>query len=130
MNCTKCGTAVSPDAKFCAECGSPISEAPSQKDAKAPVVPTVATKRKAVSLYILGGFLILGYAMLFTPDFLGKGISPQTSAGYIFWTGLLFYLWWKQRGRNGWHGALVGSAIALVVLFVAGFIGGVVRYGA
>lgn len=91
MNCTKCGTAVSADAKFCVECGSPISELSSQKDSKAPLIPTVAAKRKAASLYILGGFLVLGYAMLFTPDFLGKKISPQTSAGYIFWTGLLFY---------------------------------------
>lgn len=128
MNCTKCGTVASANAKFCAECGSPISDSLSENGTETPKVPAVAVTRKAISLYIFGVLMAFGYAFLFIQASAGQNVPPQIGYGYIFWTGVLFYFWWKQRARKGWRGALVGAAIALVALFVAGFIVGIVGH--
>lgn len=129
MHCTKCGTVALANAKFCAECGSPISDSSSEKDIETPKAPVVAATRKVISLYILGILMAFGYAFLFIQASAGQNVPPQIGYGYIFWTGVLFYYWWKQRARKGWRGALIGTIIALVALFAAGFIVGVVGHG-
>jgi hypothetical protein len=90
----------------------------------------VVITRKAISLYILGVLLVCAYALLFFSAAAGQNMSPQWGYGYIFWTALFFYYWCKRRARKGWHGAVVGSIIALVTLFAAAFIVGIVRHGA
>jgi hypothetical protein len=130
MYCTRCGTLASTDAKFCAKCGSPVSETPSEKPTEAPAAPVVATKPRALWLYIAGLLLVGAYAAMFIPAIAGQNINPQSGYGSMLWTGLLFYLWWKRRARKGWHGALVGSAIGLFAFFAAAFISGFMRHGA
>ena len=126
MYCTQCGTLASPDAKFCAKCGRRFGEA--EKPTEAPAVSVVASKPKALWLYIVGVLLVGAYAAIFIPAFAGENINPQFGPGSMFWTGLFFYLWWKQRARKGWQGALVGSAIGLIAFLAAAFISGLIRH--
>ena len=128
MHCTQCGTLASTDAKFCAKCGSPVSE--TGKPTEAPAVPFVISKPKALWLYIVGVLLVGTYAAMFIPAIAGQNINPQSGYGSMLWTSLFFYLLWKRRTRKGWHGALVGSAIGLFVFVAAAFISGLIRHGA
>ncbi|MBW2035392.1 MAG: zinc ribbon domain-containing protein [Deltaproteobacteria bacterium] len=128
MHCTQCGTLASPDAKFCAKCGSPIGE--TEKPTEAQAVTVVVSKPRALWLYIVGILLFGAYAAIFIPAIVGLNINPQVGPGSMFWNGLFFYLWWKRRGRKGWHGALVGSVIGLFAFFAAAFISALIRHGA
>ena len=131
MHCTQCGTLNVTDAKFCSQCGSPISAGMSQKPSEAP--PVAANFAKPRTLYIVGLVLVgiplvANYAIMFGLAFAGQSVPHVGQWGFflILWTGLFFYLWWKLRRRNGWHGALIGLACGFLAFTVAAFIRGFV----
>lgn len=123
MHCTQCGSLVGTGVRFCSKCGSPISAAD-----LAPAVPRgIAKKPSVIWLYLVGVLLIGAYAAVFIPAAAGE-INSQADFGIFFLTALFFYLWWKRRGRKGWHGMLIGLGAGFVVEFVAGFISAFVRH--
>jgi hypothetical protein len=71
--------------------------------------------------------MVGAYAALFLPAFAGHQLPPSAGPASIFWNWLFFYLFWKRRGRKGWHGGLIGAGVGLVVFVLAAFIGGMVR---
>jgi len=83
------------------------------------------SKIKGSSLYISGGILVLAYVMLFTQTLTKIHIQPQMLLGYIFWTSVFFYYWWKYRSKNQWTGAFIGFVIGVVAINLAGFIVGI-----
>ncbi len=84
-------------------------------------------KPRIIWLYIVGFLLIGNAAAMFAPAFLGQSFDPMGGLGSMIWTGLFFYLWWKRRARKGWHGALIGTALGLLVGILAGFIEAIMR---
>ncbi len=130
MYCMQCGTLLSPDTKFCAKCGSPVNKVSFEKSTEALIVPAVVTKPNVLWVYVIAVAIVGTYAAMFIPAFVGQTINPQSGYGAMLWTGLFFHLWWKRRGRKGWHGALNGAAIGLLVFFAASFLSGFMRHGA
>lgn len=124
MYCAQCGTLAVVDAKFCSKCGSPMSIDASEKPSEAKSTTTDVAKPRKLWLYIVGVLLVGTYAAMFLPAFGGQKINPQSTFSSMLWTGLFFYLWWKRRARKGWHGALVGSALGLLVSVAAEVIAG------
>jgi len=134
MYCTKCGTLAVADAKFCSKCGNPISADITEKHSEAPAVKADIAKPRKLSvvwLFIVGVLLVGADAGgLFIPAFLGHSVNPQSGFYSMVWTGLFFFLLWKRRARKGWHGALVGAAVGVLVFCVASFVEGFMRRGA
>jgi hypothetical protein len=129
MYCTQCGTLVSIDGKFCANCGSSISGTSTDKPTEVLTVSVTPTMPGVIWLYIAGVLLVGAYAAMLIPAIAGREISPLSGYSSMLWNSLFFYLWWKRRARKGWHGALIGSAMALFVFFAAAFISSYVRHG-
>lgn len=82
---------------------------------------------KRIWLLVVGFLLVGTYASMFIPAFAGQASNPMSAYGSMLWNGLFFYLWWKRRGRNGWHGALLGVFVGVLAFtlsaFVRGFVG-------
>ena len=85
------------------------------------------SKPKRLWLYLAGVALIGTYAAMFIPAFAGLSINPQTGPSSMIWSSLFFYLWWKRRGRKGWHGAILGSVFGIFIFVLAAFISGWIR---
>jgi len=49
----------------------------------------------------------------------GVALNPLLGLPLLPTGGLLFYLWWKQRGGNGRTGILIGVGVGLVVFLLA-----------
>ncbi len=81
-------------------------------------------------IIIVGVLLVGTYAAMFIPAFAGHSVKPQAGYSSMFWTGLFFYLLWKRLARKGWHGALVGVIVGVLVFCVAAFVEGFMRRGA
>jgi peptidoglycan/LPS O-acetylase OafA/YrhL len=129
MHCTQCGTLVGAEAKFCAKCGSPISEAPPERTAEASVVPVAATKPRIFWVYFVAVLLFFIYAAMFIPAMSGQTLGPKPHQASMLGTSLLFYLSWRRLGRKGWHGALIGAGVGLLVSGIAAVISGFMRHG-
>jgi hypothetical protein len=72
---------------------------------------------------VLVGVAMIGtYAAVFFPALVGQTPARMGPTGCIVWTGLFFYLWWRLRGRRGWLGFLIGAAIGVVFIILAGVI--------
>ena len=127
MYCSQCGTLLAADAKFCSKCGSTVTAATSKAPSGAASVTLGVAKPRVLWLYVVGVLLVGTYAAMFLPALAGQTVSPQTGPGSMLWTGLFFYLWWKRRARKGWHGALIGATLGILVFGLAAFIGGFMR---
>ena len=135
MYCAQCGRLAAADAKFCSKCGNPISAGLSEELSKAPSVTSDNPKPLSMRAKVLWAFslffvsvLVVGiYAAIFIPAFAGQRVNPQSGFFSMLSTGWFLYLWWKRRGRKGWHGALVGAGIGILAFFVAAFVGGFMR---
>lgn len=130
MYCAQCGTLIAGDASFCSKCGSAVTA--NQSETLSVAVPIAAELKRPllVWLYIVGVLLMGTYAAMFIPAFAGQKVNPQTGTGSMLWTCLFFYLWWKQRARKGWQGALIGVTLGTFVFAAAAFIGGFMRAAA
>ncbi len=117
MYCTQCGTLVS------------IDGTSTDKPTEVLTVFVTPTMPGVIWLYIAGVLLVGAYAAMLIPAIAGREISPLSGYSSMLWNSLFFYLWWKRRARKGWHGALIGSAMALFVFFAAAFISSYVRHG-
>lgn len=128
MHCNQCSSLAVADAKFCSNCGKPISPVISENSSDAPSVKTVVAKPGKLVLYVGGALLAFGYAFMFFSAFTGGKLTPELGASATFWTAVWFYYFWKRRALNGWHGALIGTALGLIlfvaVAFVYGFMHG------
>jgi hypothetical protein len=67
---------------------------------------------------------------MFIPAFAGQSINPQAGLPSVLWSGLFCHLWWKRRARRGWHVALIGIGLGILVFAFAAFVGGFVRRAA
>lgn len=128
MYCSQCGTNILDNAKFCPNCGSSLATSVQTNLTESPATTSVVPKRRSIWLIVTGILLVVTYAAMFIPAFAGQKQIPQSGFGSMFWTGLFFYIWWKQRNRSGWHGALIGAALGVLVFFVAAVIGGYVNH--
>lgn len=80
-------------------------------------------KPKRIWLVLVGVALFSTYASIFIPAFVGQPPNVQAISGSLFWTGLFFYLWWRQRERKGWQGALLGVVVGIAMVNLAAFLG-------
>src|SRR3954467_5359392 len=104
MYCAQCGRLMWANAKFCDSCGSPVNRTTSEQSTEAPRAPKLVAQPKVVLLYIAAVILFGGYVALFVEAIAGKPPDSQLGYGCMFWTGMIFYYWWKRRSRKGWHG--------------------------
>lgn len=110
MQCTKCDSLITKDAKFCSKCGNPAS------------IITISTPKKKPNplwLYFVSVMLFGLYASAFIPAMSGKNITGSSINGILVMTTLFFYLLWRNRERKGWHGALIGFTIGFLAALVA-----------
>jgi len=128
IHCTQCGSLVAAEAKYCAKCGSPVVVAMHEKTAGAPAVSVSSKKPRILWIYIAAVLTFLIYAGMFIPAMSGREISRGSSQSATIITGLLFYLSWRRLDRKGWHGALIGAGVGLVLSFLAGAIYGFMRH--
>ena len=87
-----------------------------------------SAKPKRIWLILVSVALVGTYAAMFIPALTAQPPDAQAGYGSLFWTGLFFYLWWRQRERKGWQGALLGSVIGIAVFALAAFVSGLIRH--
>lgn len=122
MYCNRCRTYAAADAKFCSNCGNPVI---SENSIDAPSVEAVDGKPGIFGLYFAGILIAFGYAFMFFSAFTdGKSITPQLGGSATFWTAVWFYYVWKRRALDRWRGALIGTALGLLLFSAAAFVHG------
>lgn len=103
------------DAKSYFECGSAIA------------AWRVKMREKSTWFYAVAVLTFGTYGAMLLAASQGSLGSMEGYAS-MFWTGLLFYLLWKQRARKGWHGALIGVVVGIMSFVLAAFLGGLMRH--
>lgn len=144
MFCSQCGTELTVDSSFCPKCGKPITSqsqiaAPSPVDTRLPqprpldpvpqpLKPVGLTKRQNLNLALLALLLVIIYAVVLIPTQYGVIYDNGKDILYVILiNGWAFWYFWKVRNRKSWVGAIVGVAVAILVLFFGAAIGGYVR---
>lgn len=79
-------------------------------------------------LIVLGIGMVGVYAALFVPALGGLDIEPKLGISFTLGHVLFFRLWWKQKGRKGWHGALLGLFVGFLMFFLAAFLSGIIKH--
>lgn len=117
MKCTNCDANVSMPAKFCPNCGGPTHALDTEVATDAKSEKPRPSRSLGVWLVIVGIALVGMYASLFIPAVVGQEPTTNPPAGLyaMVWTSLFFYLGWKYRNQIGWHGALIGAGIGILV---------------
>ena len=117
MKCNKCDAELPNTAKFCANCGIPTHTAKLEAVDKTESEKPKPSGTRNVLLVLIGIALVGTYAAMFIGASAGR--APGTNTPYllsvVFGTSVVFYLWWKQKGRKGWEGALLGAIIGFLV---------------
>jgi hypothetical protein len=150
MYCVHCGASVPDQAKYCPSCGkatvrpsagTPVTSKPAPPASSRPRPPIAAApprvqttpeppavpRRPAVAwVYGVGAVAILVSLGLFVLAFSGMNVT-NGGASSMFWNGLFAYLLWKRMGRTGWHGALIGVGVGLVLFVLASFVSGYIH---
>ena len=128
MHCKQCGTLTVTDAKFCSKCGAAVAGEVSDEFPEETMGKADIAKPRRIWLYVAGVLLVGAYAAMFLPALAGQSINPQSGFGSMLWTGLFFFLWWRQRGRSGSRGALIGTVVGILIFMLAAFVGGLMRH--
>ena len=84
-------------------------------------------KPQKLWLYIVGALIVLTLGYMLPSGLAGKQIPPTAWLYSVLWTGLFFYLLWKRRGREGWHGALLGAVLGYGVFFLIVLLSALIR---
>lgn len=116
MNCAQCEAEITEGAQFCSQCGTAINGASAK-----------AVKPRVIWSVLLGVALVGAYAAMFIPAFVGLHIDPMSGYGSMFWSSMFFLALWKYRLRTGWHGALIGAGVGLLMFTLAAFVSGYIR---
>jgi len=91
------------------------------------LAPTPARPIGIAWLWLAGVLAVASYASVLIPPLFGQPSWPGGAPAATIFSAVLFFLMWRRRGPMAWRGALVGVAVALAVLIVAGFFWGYVR---
>jgi hypothetical protein len=129
MQCSQCSNLMAADAKFCSNCGKPLSEVLPGNSNNTPTSKAAVAKPGRFVLLVVGSLLAFGYALMFVSAFEGRELTPELGAGFTFWTAVWFYYFWKRRALSGWHGALIGTGIGLILFFAVAFFYGFMHGG-
>ena len=95
MFCTQCGTQASPEALFCAVCGSKLVQAPSSAVHLASTTATATIRRRPRGVWIISGFYLLsvGWTLLsFALTYSGAIRINAAQRAYFANLGILDYL--------------------------------------
>jgi len=123
MHCSQCGAILADEANYCSNCGDPLPVNTAKQSNDLPA-PSMARKPTALWVVIVGVLLFFAYAALFILAIARKSPNPQSGWGFVFWTGLFFYLWWWRDNRNARYGALIGAVVGFLLFGIAAFVSG------
>ncbi len=85
-------------------------------------------KRPRIIWSILLGVALFGAASaMFIPAFAGMRQNPMSGYSAMIWGSAFFYALWRYRLKTGWHGALIGVVVGILLFTLAAFVGGYVR---
>ena len=142
ITCSCCQNDSPLAAKFCSNCGHTF-QAPGQPRSELPVTrevapvpdthqePTILHSEKAKPnpawLWLFGVIAILADVSILISVFAGRPPMSQYGGGMLSTHGLLFYFLWRDLGKKGWQGGLIGVFVGLFIFalaaFTAGYIG-------
>ncbi len=152
MFCSKCGTQVPDNAKFCHNCGKPIPSAVHEtvidaiplpieqvpptprvvsvpaKALSTPIKSAAPTRYQIAISIILVLFLSLAYGLMFLVALGGEHPHfKNQGTGLLIWTILTFWYCWKRMNRRGWVGGTIGLTVFILAIFLSAAIAGYVR---
>lgn len=138
MFCSECGTELAANSTFCSNCGKVVAMQPTVEStiSQPRSFESVPRSQMSAGLTKKQTFTIVPWALILIFLYAGKLINAsngeidvdgKSAFQLMFFTGGVFWYFWKILNLKGWIGGVVGVAVSILIIMLSAVVTGYVR---